>query len=90
MTTLAKTMRNAVMAGALLASLTLLTGCDLAGLAGLSNLASTLGGLGGWDTGYYFPASTLYDPTGDIQSVNAYRQEVYDNSNDAWDAYIRE
>jgi hypothetical protein len=87
MTTLAKTMRNAVMAGAMLATLTLLSGCDLATLAGLSNLA---GSLGGWDTGYYYPSTTLYDPTADIQSVIDYRQEVYDNSNAAWDEYIRE
>jgi hypothetical protein len=90
MTTLAKTMRNAVMAGAMLATLTLLSGCDIAGLAGLSNLAGSLGGLSGWDTSYYYPSSTLYDPTADIQSVNAYRQEVYDNANAAWDDYIRE
>ena len=32
----------------------------------------------------------LNDATGIIQSVNDYRQDAMDYSNDAWDAYIRE
>ena len=93
MTTLGKAMRSAVMASVMLAALTTLCGCDMLGLAGLSNLAGALNGLGdlsGYNTGYYYPATSYYDPTAEIQSVNSYRQEVYDNSNAAWDEYIRE
>lgn len=49
------------------------------------------GGLGGYGydwTGY--GGYGYYDPTATIMSVNDYRQSVYDASNDAWDAYIRE
>ncbi len=51
-----------------------------AALATLCGCDLGLGGLG--DT-------SLYDATGVIQSVNDYRQDVYDNANAAWDEYIR-
>jgi hypothetical protein len=79
MTTLKNNMRKAVLASAVLAGLAALCGCDQ------------------WTTydpllGYAnFPQVTpYYDPTETIQSVWEYRQEVYDNSNAAWDEYIRE
>lgn len=36
----------------------------------------------------YFPGYGLYDPTGTIQSVIDYRQDVMDWSANAWDEYI--
>jgi hypothetical protein len=54
------------------------TGCD--------QLLGTTGAyLNGW-----FPATGLYDPTNDIQSVIDYRLDVMEASNDAWDEYIRQ
>lgn len=37
-----------------------------------------------------FPAATLYDPTSTIESVYTYRQEVYENVNNAWGEYMRQ
>ncbi len=44
----------------------------------------------GCDDLSYYPSYGLHDPTGVIQDVIDYRQDVMDWSCDAWDAYIRE
>jgi hypothetical protein len=68
------------------------TGCDDSLMGGYLD-ALTGGYTSGLTAGYPttgFPATGYYDPTNDIQSVNSYRQDVMDWSNDQWDAYIRE
>jgi hypothetical protein len=40
--------------------------------------------------GDYYGGYGYYDPTATIMSVNDYRSSVYESSNDAWDAYIRQ
>lgn len=40
--------------------------------------------------GDYYGGYGYYDPTDTIMSVNDYRSSVYESSNDAWDAYIRQ
>ena len=72
-------------AGVLLAALVSMGGCYDYGLGNLVNYT------GGWDTGgTYWPDTSLYDPTADIQSVIDYRQDVYDTANDGWDDYIQQ
>jgi hypothetical protein len=100
------TMWRMAVVGAMLMAAVSMGGCydyGLGGLIGLGNLLGSAGdwntggwNTGGWDTGgwdtggTYWPDTSLYDPTADIQSVIDYRQDVMDASNDGWDDYIRQ
>lgn len=75
MVTLQNMVRRTAVAGLIVVVLGTATGCD-------------------WDspfgwTGSYLPTYGYYDPTGVIQDVIGYRQDVMDNTATAWDQYIR-
>ena len=78
MTTLKNNTRRMVVTTVMLVAVISMGGCYDYGLANL------IGAGGGWGTGW----TGGYDPTGDIQSVIDYRQQVMDNTATAWDQYI--
>ena len=91
MTTLKNnTMRRLAVASAMLVvAMTSMGGCYDYGLGNLIGLGNLVDYTGGWGTGgTYWPQTTLYDPTNDIQSVIDYRQNVMDNVATGWDDYI--
>ena len=91
MNTLKNNMRRMAVAGVMLVALVSMGGCYDYGLGNLIGLGNLVDYTGGWDTGgTYWPDTSLYDPTADIQSVIDYRQDVMDTAADGWDDYIRQ
>jgi hypothetical protein len=83
MKAMANAMQRLAVSCVILAILSTLTGCDLYGVNPYAWTSPVY-------TDTWFPASDLYDPTWEIQSVIDYRQSVMDWSNDAWSDYIRQ
>jgi hypothetical protein len=75
MNAVANMMRRMAVVGVLLVGLSMACGCDMYGTTGY-----------GYTT--WYPDTTYYDPTWEIQSVIDYRQDVMDWSAAGWSDYI--
>ena len=76
MKAVANMMRRMAVVGVVLVGLSTLCGCDQYGTNGYSTS--------------YYPGTSYYDPTWEIQSAMNYRQDVMDWSADGWSDYIRQ